>query len=153
VVDEASRMITRLDPVDAFRAARATGLIVDIRAQEARTACGVIPGSLHVPRTVLEWRAAPDSAWRSPYLEDLARQVIVICDHGYSSILAARHLVELGFRRASDVIGGFEGWQRAELPVVPCPRRSLSDELPGMGPPEPDDLAQSRPRPDTAPGI
>lgn len=137
IIDRASRAITRLEPLEAFRAAEATGLIVDIRAQDARDGCGVIPGSLHIPRTVLEWRAAPDSAWRSPYLGDLDQQLILICDHGYSSILAAENLVELGFRRASDVIGGFEAWNSLDLPVVPCRRRSLSGELPGMAPPEP----------------
>jgi rhodanese-related sulfurtransferase len=137
IIDEVSKVVTRLGPFEAFHAAEATGLIVDIRAQDARDSRGVIPGSLHIPRTVLEWRVAPDSAWRSPFVGDVDQHLILICDHGYSSVLAAGNLVELGFRRASDVVGGFEAWESVDLPVVPCRRPSLSGELPGMAPPEP----------------
>jgi rhodanese-related sulfurtransferase len=97
----------------------------------------VIPGSLHIPRTVLEWRIALDSPWRNPHLGGLDQRLILICDHGYSSILAARNLVELGFHRAGDVIGGFESWQERGLPIAPW-RHRLSEigTLPGAGPPD-----------------
>ena len=54
-------------------------------------------------------------------LDELARdtRVILICRHGYSSSLAAARLQELGFRRATDVDGGFEAWQAAGLPMEP----------------------------------
>ncbi len=129
--------ITRLDPVEAFTAAAADGVIIDIRSQDACELHGVIPGSLHIPRTVLEWRVALDSPWRNSYLGGLDEQLILICDHGYSSILAARTLVELGFGRAADVVGGFAAWKATGLPIVPC-RSSVSAAgvLPGMGAPE-----------------
>ena len=137
LVDDAAARITRLPAVGAFSACAAGGVIIDIRSQDSRERDGVIPGSLHIPRTVLEWRIALDSPWRNPSLRGLDEQLILICDHGYSSILAAGNLVELGFYRAGDVIGGFEAWKQDGLPIAPWRRRPCLDGgLPGLGPPE-----------------
>jgi rhodanese-related sulfurtransferase len=119
LVRDAAEQITRLEPQQAFAAAAAGAQIIDIRSRDAREQHGVIPGSLHIPRTVLEWRVAPDSQWRNPHIGGLDEQLILICDHGYSSILAAYNLVQLGFHRAADVIGGFEAWKRDGLPTAP----------------------------------
>jgi rhodanese-related sulfurtransferase len=94
-----------------------------------------VPGSIHVPRTVLEWRLEPRGPWRNPHVGGLNRQLIVLCDHGYSSIFAAAILAELGYARAADVAGGFEAWAAAGLPVVPAPPDDHA-ELPGMGSPD-----------------
>jgi len=149
-VDEASRSptleallatacarIERLSPHEAFAAQQAGALIIDTRSSEDRERDGIVPGSLHIPRTVLEWRAAPDSRWRSPHVGGVERKVVVLCDHGYSSILTAATLVELGFAGAGDVIGGFEAWRDAGLPVRPAPaRRRGPGDLAGMGGPD-----------------
>jgi rhodanese-related sulfurtransferase len=136
LIDEAAGRITRLAAPEAFSASTADGVIIDIRSQDARNRHGVIPGSLHIPRTVLEWRVALDSPWRNLHLGGADQQLILICDHGYSSILAAGNLVQLGFERAGDVIGGFEAWQQSGLPVAPSSHRSSADgALPGTGPP------------------
>jgi rhodanese-related sulfurtransferase len=137
LIDDASRRINRFAAREAFTASAAGGVIIDIRPQDARDLHGVIPGSLHIPRTVLEWRVAVDSPWRNPHLHGLDQQLILICDHGYSSILAASNLVQLGFDRAGDVIGGFEAWKHDGLPVAPSSHRSSTvGELPGTRPPE-----------------
>ena len=134
---EAAARISRFDAPEAFSASRADGVLIDIRSADARELHGVIPGSLHIPRTVLEWRVAIDSPWRSDHLGDLDQRLILICDHGCSSILAASNLAELGFRRAGDVIGGFEAWRDAGLPTMPHrPRPTAAGTLPGSGPPE-----------------
>jgi len=117
LLDAATARITRLEPHDAFAAAQAGALLIDIRSEPARERDGIVPGSLHIPRTVLEWRLAADSQWRSPHVSDPNQQVILICDHGCSSILAAATLVDLGFADAGDVIGGFAGWRNARLPI------------------------------------
>ena len=93
----------------------------------------VVPGSLQIPRTVLEWRLDPDSAWRSPHAPALDEPVILLCDHGESSSLAAATLVELGFTKAGDVVGGFAAWAAAGLPVVPAPPAGPGPA--GMNPP------------------
>jgi rhodanese-related sulfurtransferase len=137
LIDEAAGSITRLNPAEAFAAAAADGVIVDIRSQDARVRDGVIPGAVHIPRTVLEWRVAVDSPWRNLHLGGVDQQLILVCDHGYSSILAASNLVQLGFHRAGDVIGGFEAWKHGGFPVAPCRRAPFAvDGLPGTGPPE-----------------
>jgi rhodanese-related sulfurtransferase len=137
LVDEAVGRITRFEASEAFSASAAQGVIIDIRSQDARELHGVIPRSLHIPRTVLEWRIAVDSPWRNVHLGGLDQQLILICDHGYSSILAASNLVQLGFYRAGDVVGGFEAWRNAALPIAPYRHRlSVAGDLPGLGPPE-----------------
>ncbi|TMD14856.1 MAG: hypothetical protein E6I96_08510 [Chloroflexi bacterium] len=70
-------------------------------------------------RTVLEWRLDPASAVRIPEATDHNVRVIVICAQGYSSSLAAASLQNLGLVNATDVIGGFEAWKAAGLPVEP----------------------------------
>jgi rhodanese-related sulfurtransferase len=134
LVAAASRRIERLSPHDALAARDRGALIVDIRSAEARQRHGVVPGSLHVPRTVLEWRVDPDSPWRNPHVGGLGSSIVVICDHGYSSVLAAAALVDLGFEHAADVVGGFDAWRAAGLRVAP-PRNVPDGELPGLGPP------------------
>jgi rhodanese-related sulfurtransferase len=133
---DAETRIERLSPLTAARALDEGALLIDIRSQDDRLRDGIIPGSLHVPRTVLEWRLDPDSPWRSPHVGGLDRRILLLCDHGYSSVLAAATLAELGFEQAGDVVGGFRAWREAGLPVAPAPPRRAG-ELAGMGPPEP----------------
>jgi rhodanese-related sulfurtransferase len=114
---------------------QAGATMIDIRAQIDREQLGAISGSIHIPRTVLEWRLAPDSKWRNPHVDQHER-LILICDHGYSSSLAAATLVELGCQ-AADVIGGFTAWVDANLPIIRITQLPDPPGLPGMGPPEP----------------
>jgi rhodanese-related sulfurtransferase len=137
LLEGARASIERLSPAEAWAAAQDGALLVDIRSDADREHAGVVPGSLHVPRTVLEWRLAPGSAWASPHVGGIERRVVVICDHGYSSSLAAATLAELGYARAGDVVGGFEAWAASGLPVGRPTARRVPPELAGMGPPEP----------------
>jgi rhodanese-related sulfurtransferase len=123
---QAAGRIRRYTPTEAHAADAA---LVDIRSQDSRDRNGAIPGAYHVPRTVLEWRVASDD-WRNTELD--RKQLVLVCDDGYSSILAAATLVELG-RDAGDVIGGFTAWRAAGLPVT---RARRHDGLPGTAPPD-----------------
>ena len=117
LLEAARKRLDRLDP-EAAREAAATGaLIVDTRCADARRNSGVIPGSIHVPLSVLFWRLDPTSGHDDKRLSDKARQVILVCADGYSSSLAAATLRDLGFERATDLVGGFNGWLAAGLPV------------------------------------
>ena len=137
LLEAARARIERLEPTAAFAAVEHGALLIDIRSDSDRERYGIVSGSLHIPRSVLEWRLAPSSAWRSPHVGDLDQQVILMCDHGCSSVLAAATLVDLGFARASDVIGGFAAWRDARLPIAPPPRyRRRSGEPVGMRPPD-----------------
>jgi rhodanese-related sulfurtransferase len=135
LLDEAALRIERLEPAAAAEAVDQGALLIDIRSDSNRERDGVVPGALHVPRTVLEWRCDPDGEWRSPLAPALEQQVVLLCDHGCSSVLAAATLVELGYTRAGDVIGGFAAWRDAGLPVATAPERA--DGLAGFGPLDP----------------
>jgi MFS family permease len=134
LLERARSRLKRLDPDQALAAQRSGALIVDLRSPDERVRHGVIPGSLHIPRSVLEWRLDPDSPHRNPHASDLTRQVILVCADGYSSSLAAATLQELGYRRATDLAGGFNAWKRRGLPISPAP---IEEGAPGMGAPLP----------------
>ena len=109
--------IVRLEPHAARSAAEDGAILIDTRCAEQRRETGVIPGSIHVPLSVLYWRLDPASGFDDPRLADPERQVILVCAHGYSSSLAAATLQDLGFARATDIDGGFEAWHAAGLPI------------------------------------
>jgi rhodanese-related sulfurtransferase len=109
-------------------------VIVDVRSHDERAREGVIPGSMHVPRSVLEWRADPDSGWSNPLVADQGVELILFCQEGYSSSLAAASLQALGRTRVADLIGGFDGWRDAGLETITAP--PAPDGLPGMGGPD-----------------
>ena len=112
--------LVRLDPQAARAAWEAGGLLVDIRPAHQRAEEGEVPGALVVERNVLEWRFDPRSDARLPEASyDL--HVIVLCSEGYTSSLAAHALQQLGIRRATDVVGGFQAWARAGLPTTGVP--------------------------------
>lgn len=109
--------LDRLDPAAARVEAASGALLVDTRCAEARLDSGVIPGSVHVPLSVLYWRLDPTSGHDDRHLSERDRRVILVCADGYSSSLAAATLRDLGFSRATDLIGGFNAWVAAGLPV------------------------------------
>ncbi len=131
-LDAARGRIARYSPEEALAATDA--VLVDLRGDAERAHTGIIPGSVHVPRSVLEWRCDPDSGWSNPVVADRGRTLILVCAHGFSSSLAAASLAALGFEHASDLAGGFEGWAAAGMPVVPAP--PPDDGVPGMGGPQ-----------------
>jgi rhodanese-related sulfurtransferase len=112
--------LNRLEPAAALRAQQKGASLVDTRCGDDRRASGAIPGSVHIPLSVLFWRLDPTSGHHNPSLADPAKQVVLLCADGYSSSLAAATLVGLGFARATDVIGGFNAWVAAGLPVEPA---------------------------------
>ena len=119
MLDEARSAFERLSPEQAAAAAtRGEAVLVDIRPPDQRARDGELPGAIVVPRNVLEWRCAPDSAWRDARVSDPRRLLVVICDEGYQSSLAAANLQRLGLLRATDMVGGFQAWRAAGLPVL-----------------------------------
>lgn len=114
---EARERIDRLSPAEAAREIEAGALIVDTRCADDRAREGAIAGSVHIPRTLLEWRADPTSSHCDPRISRLDARLIVVCNDGYSSSLAAANLRRIGFERVADLIGGHRGWVAAGLPV------------------------------------
>ena len=114
---EARAQIDRLSPEEAAREAGSGAVLVDTRCSEDRAREGSIPGSLHVPRSLLEWRADPTCDQCDDRIADLEARLIIVCNDGYSSSLAAANLHRLGFRRVADLVGGYRGWVAAGLPT------------------------------------
>ena len=119
--DLLARVRTRLDrvPPESLAAEAAAGaLVIDTRPVEQRERDGALPGALVVDRNVLEWRLDPTSAHRLPAITGLDQRIIVVCNEGYSSSLAAATLLDLGLHRATDLAGGYQAWllHRTERP-------------------------------------
>ncbi|MFD4596190.1 rhodanese-like domain-containing protein [Streptomyces rubiginosohelvolus] len=108
----------RIDPREAAAAAEAGALLVDIRYAALRDRDGLIPGALVIERNELEWRLDPQGSHRAPEAVGHDLQVVVICNEGYASSLAVASLLQLGLHRATDLIGGFQAWRAAGLPVA-----------------------------------
>jgi rhodanese-related sulfurtransferase len=120
LLEAARSRLERLEPPAALAAQEAGALLVDIRSEVQREADGVVPGALFFPRNVLEWRLDPASGYADPRVPGPDVAVIVMCNEGYQSSLAAASLQELGFARATDLAGGFQAWRAAGLPVEPA---------------------------------
>jgi rhodanese-related sulfurtransferase len=108
-LDTARAGLDRVAP-EGLAAEVATGaLVVDIRPAADREAEGTYPGAVVIERIHLEWRLDPTSPHRIAEATD-GRRVIVMCNEGYASSLAAAVLRDLGVDRATDLAGGYRAW-------------------------------------------
>lgn len=128
LLDEARSGLERVAPAElaelmaAAESAEGGQLrVIDIRPRDDRERTGVIEGSEHIGQLVLEWRLDPDSGASEGTAADFGDHLVILCNQGYSSSLAAAQLQRLGFARATDLDGGVEGWIEHGLPVVPPP--------------------------------
>lgn len=114
ILDEARSHLKRLEPHEVLSLEDV--LVVDIRPAHNRLAEGEIENSVVVERIVLEWRLDPAGDWRLPgFTADTT--VVVVCNEGWASSLAARDLQRVGLPNATDLVGGFRGWRAAGLPI------------------------------------
>jgi rhodanese-related sulfurtransferase len=115
VLAKARAGLNRVAPGDVARLPD-DHLLVDIRPLHNRVADGEIPGAVPIERIVLEWRLDPAGEHRiDGFTEDTT--VVVFCNEGYASSLAARDLQALGLAKATDLVDGFRGYRDAGLPV------------------------------------
>jgi rhodanese-related sulfurtransferase len=128
--------LDRVVPEQALEAVREGAVLVDIRTEAQRERDGTIPGAVVHARNVLEWRVDPTSGHSDPRLSsDVDRRIILVCNEGYQSSLAAATLQHLGFRHATDLAGGFQAWLAAGLPVsAPASARDASRRTPARPP-------------------
>ena len=118
LLHEARARLVRLGPGEVRHAVEEGVLLIDIRTEGQRARDGLMPGAKVVPRNELEWRLDPDCDYGDPALARPDAQVVIVCNKGYQSSLAAATLQEMGFERATDLDGGFQAWREAGLPVV-----------------------------------
>ena len=117
VLDGARGRLRRLEPGAAYEAIQDGAVLVDIRPAAQRAEHGEVPGGLIIERNVLEWRFDPASDARLA-LAAYDLRVIILCQEGYTSSLAAASLQDLGVVAATDVDGGFAAWCEAGLPTT-----------------------------------
>jgi rhodanese-related sulfurtransferase len=113
--------VRRLTPAEVLEAAARGALVVDTRTEAQRRRQGELPGAVVIDRTVLEWRLDPTGEHRIPEATGYDLEVVVVCRQGFSSSLAAASLRAVGLHRATDLIGGVEGWLAAGLPMSAGP--------------------------------
>jgi rhodanese-related sulfurtransferase len=117
ILDDAAVRLGRLSPVEAWAEMRAGAVLVDTRSPDQRQDQGYVPGAVHHPLSTILWRLDPDYPTSNEKIP-LDTRLILICREGFSSVLAAAQLQEIGFEDATDVIGGVEGWKASGLPVL-----------------------------------
>lgn len=124
ILAQARARLDRVGP-EVLASERANGaLIIDIRPAEQRLRDGELPGAVVIDRNTLEWRLDPSCAYRIAEMTGYDNRIVIVCNEGYSSSLAAASLQDLGLHRATDMIGGFQAWltidheqpRRTELP-------------------------------------
>jgi rhodanese-related sulfurtransferase len=101
-------------PAELERVLADGGLVVDIRPVAQRHADGELPGAIVIDRNVLEWRLDPRSPHRIPEVRDHDQEIVVVCNEGYASSLAAATLQQLGLHRATDLDGGYQAWRKPD---------------------------------------
>jgi rhodanese-related sulfurtransferase len=118
-VQEKKKFIENLsiDALEAELAESSATVLLDIRELQERVDLGTIPGSLHVPRGMLEFWADPASPYYRDYFAEDAR-LVVFCAGGGRSVLAALALQDMGFSNVAHLEAGFGGWQKAGKPVA-----------------------------------
>jgi rhodanese-related sulfurtransferase len=117
LLEQARARLDRVTPEQAAAAAKSgDAVIVDIRADSQIEQDGTLPDARRIPRNVLEWRLDPACEHKDPALASYDRRVILMCNEGYQSSLAAATLKDLGIENATDMIGGFQAWRDAGLP-------------------------------------
>jgi rhodanese-related sulfurtransferase len=120
LVFEARQTIGRVSALElaALLAGPQRPFVVDTRTPTDRERTGAIAGSAHVPRTVLEWHLDPANGYRHPAAPGFDEPIVVVCNGGYSSSLAAASLARIGFTDVADLVGGIDAWRAAGLPLV-----------------------------------
>jgi len=136
LVIQARARLDRVAPQDLLAEQAAGALLVDIRLAERRDRDGQLPGAIVIDRNVLEWRLDPASPHRRGDVAGYDQRIILVCNEGCSSSLAAATLQDLGLHRATDLIGGYQGWVRSATALAAGTRPTDRDaqDQPGEDP-------------------
>ncbi len=113
-----TRIGPRARPEDLDTVLSTGGLVVDIRPEGLRQSDGSLPGAVVIDRNVLEWRLDPSCPYRLPGMDNPGRSVVIVCDEGYASSLAAAALRDLGLTNVTDLEGGYQAWRSTQTPAT-----------------------------------
>ena len=110
ILAAARARLDRVTPAALAHEVAHGAVVIDIRPVEQRHRDGDLPGAIVIDRNVLEWRLDPASTHRIPEIVDYDTRVVIVCNEGFSSGLAAAQLLDIGLHRATDLIGGYQEW-------------------------------------------
>jgi len=119
LLEAARARLERVEPGELEDARASGALVVDIRPVEQRDRDGELPGAIVIDRNVLEWRLDPMSEDRIDEAGDYDKRIVIVCNEGYQSSLAAATLQDIGLHRATDLVGGFQAWLASRRPASP----------------------------------
>jgi rhodanese-related sulfurtransferase len=119
VLAEARAQLDRVDPASLTTEIADGAIVIDIRPLEQRTRDGELPSAIVIDRNVLEWRLDPSSEYRIGAIDSHDTRIVIVCNEGYQSSLAAAELRQLGLHRATDLTGGFQAWRAMHAPPGP----------------------------------
>jgi rhodanese-related sulfurtransferase len=111
LLERARASLDRVPPERLAAEVADGAVVIDIRPVDQRIRDGELPGAVVIDRNVLEWRLDPTSPHRATTEIGHQTRLIIVCNEGYSSSLAAATLRELGLARATDLIGGYQAWR------------------------------------------
>lgn len=110
LLDHARARLDRVQPHALETERRAGAIVIDTRPAEQRQRDGDLPGAIVIDRNVLEWRLDPACEHHIPEITGYDVRVIIVCNEGFSSSLAAATLHDIGLHRATDLAGGYQAW-------------------------------------------
>ena len=110
ILAAARTRLDRVEPEALERERLAGAVIVDIRPIEQRTSHGVLPDAIVIDRNILEWRLDPASEHHICEVADYDTRIVIVCNEGYQSSLAAVLLRDVGLHGATDLVGGYQAW-------------------------------------------
>lgn len=116
LVKEAKQGIQNLSPQQVHDELSTGATLIDIRDGEERKQNGVIGGSVHASRGMLEFYADPSLPYHKPEF-DKDKRLILHCASGGRSALAAATLQQMGYNNVAHLDGGLKAWKEAGLPV------------------------------------
>ena len=112
LVGHAEAKIKSMSPNEVDLKLKETGVtLVDLRDIRELKREGTIPGSIHIPRGMLEFWIDPDSPYYKSELDD-TEELILFCNKGWRSALATLSLQSMGIQNVSHMTGGLEQWQK-----------------------------------------
>ena len=116
ILAAARTRLDRVEPEELATERKAGAVIVDIRPIEQRTRDGALLDAIVIDRNVLEWRLDPACEHHIADVADYDTRIVIVCNEGYQSSLAAALLRDVGLHRATDLVGGFQAWLRLTAP-------------------------------------
>ena len=127
LVAEAEKTVISLTPSEVMDRLSEPGLIlIDLRDIRELKRDGRIPGSVHVPRGMLEFWVDPTSPYYRKQFDD-AESLILYCNKGSRSALAAQSLQRMGLDTVAHMNGGMSRWESEIGNIEPFPERQSSD--------------------------